>query len=48
MHKNKIINMKLSLATKEDVTQAKLDMVKWMIRFWIIQMAATIVLNLKK
>ena len=36
------------LATKEDVTQAKLDMVKWMVGFWIAQMAAIIGLYLKK
>ena len=36
------------LATKEDVTQAKLDMVKWMVGFWIVQMAAIIGLYLKK
>ena len=39
---------KLTLATKEDVTQAKLDMVKWMVCFWIVQMAAIIGLYLKK
>jgi len=39
---------KLTLATKEDVTQAKLDMVKWMVGFWIVQMAAIIGLYLKK
>ena len=39
---------KQTLATKEDVTQAKLDMVKWMVGFWIVQMAAIIGLYLKK
>jgi len=38
---------KLTLATKADVTQAKLDMVKWMVGFWIAQMAAIIGLYFK-
>ncbi len=35
------------LATKQDVTQSKLDMVKWMVGFWIAQMAAIIGLYFK-
>ena len=35
------------LATKEDVTQSKLDMVKWMVGFWLAQMAAIIGLYFK-
>lgn len=38
---------KATIATKEDVTQAKLDMVKWMVGFWIAQMAAIIGLYFK-
>jgi len=40
-----------SLATKEDVANAKTDMIKWMFIFWIGQIAATfgfIILCLKK
>ncbi|MEO8149163.1 MAG: hypothetical protein ABI723_16070 [Bacteroidia bacterium] len=40
-------NKKEVLATKQDVTEAKLDMVKWMVGFWIVQMAAIIGLYLK-
>ncbi len=45
---NELLRTKLTLATKEDVTQAKLDTVKWMVGFWIVQMAAIIGLYLKK
>jgi hypothetical protein len=38
---------KTVLATKGDVTQAKLDMVKWMVGFWIAQMAAILGLYFK-
>ena len=44
----KFDDAKLTLATKQDVTQAKLDTVKWMVGFWIAQMAAIIGLYLKK
>jgi len=40
-----------ALATKEDVANAKADMIKWMFIFWIGQIAATfgfIILYLKK
>jgi 5S rRNA maturation endonuclease (ribonuclease M5) len=40
-----------NLATKEDVANAKADMIKWMFIFWIGQIAATfgfIILYLKK
>ena len=39
---------KLTLATKQDVSQAKLDIVKWMVGFWVVQMAAIIGLYYKK
>jgi len=44
----KFDDAKLTLATKDDVTQAKLDMVKWMVGFWVVQMAAIIGLYIKK
>jgi len=44
----KFDDAKLTLATKQDVTQAKLDMVKWMVGFWIVQMAAIVGLYLRK
>ncbi len=44
----KFDDAKTTLATKDDVTQAKLDMVKWMVGFWVVQMAAIIGLYLKK
>jgi hypothetical protein len=45
----KLYNRKgLSPATKEDIAQAKLDMVKWMVGFWVVQIAGIIGLYLKK
>jgi hypothetical protein len=38
---------KLTLASKEYLTQVKLDMVKWMVGFWVAQMAAIIGLYFK-
>jgi len=38
---------KQTLATKQDVTQSKLDMVKWMVGFWLAQMAAILGLYFK-
>ncbi|HEV2830350.1 MAG TPA: hypothetical protein VGW31_00090 [Hanamia sp.] len=39
---------KETLATKEDLSQAKVDLIKWMVGFWIVQMAAIIGLYLHK
>ncbi|HXH18639.1 MAG TPA: hypothetical protein VNJ07_06105 [Chitinophagales bacterium] len=39
---NKFDEAKQIRATKQDVIQSKLDMVKWMVGFWIAQMAAII------
>ena len=44
----KFEDAKTTLANKEDVTQAKLDIVKWMVGFWVVQMAAIAGLYLKK
>ena len=30
------------IATKQDISEAKVDLVKWMVGFWIAQMAAII------
>ena len=35
------------LATKEDIANSKVDLIKWMVGFWIAQMAAIIGLYLK-
>ncbi len=35
------------LATKEDLANSKVDIIKWMVGFWIVQMAAIIGLYLK-
>jgi hypothetical protein len=39
---------KQSLATKEDLANTKVDLIKWMVGFWIAQMAAIIGLYLNK
>ena len=39
---------KETLSTKEDLSQAKVDLIKWMVGFWIVQMAAIIGLYLHK
>ena len=39
---------KETLATKEDLSQAKVDLIKWMVGFWVVQMAAIIGLYLHK
>ncbi|TZF85680.1 hypothetical protein FW774_00965 (plasmid) [Pedobacter sp. BS3] len=38
----KFEELKTVLATKDDITKSKLDMVKWMVGFWVAQMAAII------
>jgi hypothetical protein len=54
-----MIVSKQMLATKEDIaklegrletkiTESKVDMIKWMVGFWLAQMAAIIALYLKK
>lgn len=35
------------LATKEDIANTKVDLIKWMVGFWIAQMAAIIGLYLR-
>jgi hypothetical protein len=35
------------LATNEDIANSKVDLIKWMVGFWIAQMAAIIGLYLK-
>ncbi len=39
---------KETLATKEDLSQAKVDLIKWMVGFWIVQMAGIVGLYLHK
>ena len=39
---------KETVATKEDLSQAKVDLIKWMVGFWIVQMAAIVGLYLHK
>jgi hypothetical protein len=36
------------LATKQDLSESKVDMIKWMVGLWIAQMAAIIGLYLTK
>ena len=35
------------LATKEDITNSKVDLIKWMVGFWVAQMVAIVGLYLK-
>lgn len=44
----KYAEKKDALATKEDLSQAKLDLIKWMVGFWLTQMAAIVGLYLTK
>jgi hypothetical protein len=30
------------IATKQDISEAKVDLIKWMVGFWITQMAAIV------
>ncbi len=39
---------KKTLSTKEDLSQTKVDLIKWMVGFWIVQMAAIACLYLHK
>jgi len=39
---------KQTLATREDLANTKVDLIKWMVGFWISQMAALIGLYLVK
>ena len=36
------------LATKQDLAETKVDLIKWMVGFWIVQMAAIVGLYLNK
>jgi hypothetical protein len=45
---DKFNDAKQSLATKEDLANTKVDLIKWMVGFWIAQMAAIIGLYLNK
>jgi hypothetical protein len=45
---DKFGDAKQSLATKEDLANTKVDLIKWMVGFWIAQMAAIIGLYLNK
>jgi hypothetical protein len=40
--------MKSTLLTKEDLANTKVDLIKWLVGFWIAQMAAIIGLYLNK
>ena len=44
----KFEDAKLTIATKEDLANTKVDLIKWMVGFWIAQMAAIIGLYLNK
>ncbi len=37
---SKFEESKMTLATKEDLANTKVDLIKWMVGFWISQMAA--------
>jgi hypothetical protein len=45
---HKFDEAKQTLATKEDLANTKVDLIKWMVGFWIVQMAAIIGLYLNK
>ena len=45
---HKFDEAKQTLATKEDLANTKVDLIKWMVGFWVAQMAAIIVLYLNK
>ena len=45
---HKFEDAKLTIATKEDLANTKVDLIKWMVGFWIAQMAAIIGLYLNK
>ena len=45
---HKFEDAKQLIATKEDLANTKVDLIKWMVGFWIAQMAAIIGLYLNK
>jgi hypothetical protein len=45
---DKFNDAKQNLATTEDLANTKVDLIKWMVGFWIAQMAAIIGLYLNK
>jgi hypothetical protein len=45
---HKFDEAKQTLATKEDLANTKVDLIKWMVGFWVAQMAAIIGLYLNK
>ncbi|MBU3661534.1 MAG: hypothetical protein FGM14_16850 [Flavobacteriales bacterium] len=45
---HKFNEAKQTLATKEDLANTKVDLIKWMVGFWIAQMAAIIGLYMNK
>jgi hypothetical protein len=45
---SKYLEKKDVLATKQDLAETKVDLIKWMVGFWIAQMAAIIGLYLNK
>lgn len=44
--KSEVEASKQTLATREDLANTKVDLIKWMVGFWISQMAAVIGLYL--
>lgn len=44
----KYLEKKDTITTKEDLANAKVDLIKWMVGFWAVQMAAIIGLYLRK
>jgi hypothetical protein len=47
-HSIKFDDAKQTIATKEDLANTKVDLIKWMVGFWIAQMAAIIGLYMNK
>lgn len=45
---NKFDNKKEILATKQDLSETKVDLIKWMVGMWIAQMAAIVFLIIRK
>ena len=45
---HKFEDAKQTIATKEDLDNTKVDLIKWMVGFWIAQMAAIIGLYMNK
>jgi hypothetical protein len=44
----KFVEKALILATKQDLSETKVDIIKWMVGMWIAQMAAIVFMILKK